>query len=321
MRTPFGWLIGDPHLGKQFEVGVPLHRRGERERRQMALFRKELNTPNAAMIVMVGDLFDHPYVGYAVVKEAAEVTVEAAEHNPEVTYVFVAGNHDLPRNITRVGAFHAFERMVGNRLPNLHVLRQPRRIGSVVFFPWEWDRTAEEQVEDFVRDIDVRHCVGHWDLKSFGGADAHLAPVDALKAAFPAVEGFWSGHYHEEGDYNLAGDVVYCCGSLEPYSHGEDSEGSVYVTLSRDDVISAADELRDKCVRILLRPGEDVPDIDALSITVERVRYAEAEDTGLCFETLDWGSILAQKLAPLDPIVRAFITERLSTDDSSKEQC
>lgn len=325
MKTPFGWLIGDPHLGKKFEVGVPLHRRGEREAGQMALFKQELATPNVDMIVMVGDLFDHPYVGYGVVKETADAVLEAAAARPEVTYVFIAGNHDLPRNITHVGAYHAFERMVAGRLPNLHSHRSPAWHRGVAFFPWEWDRTAAEQVQEIGEGSDrIKHAVGHWDLKSFGGSDAHLAPTALLKATFPSLEAIWSGHYHSEGDYVVAGHTVGCCGSLEPYSHGEDADGTRYVTLSLDDALSQADTLRHKCVRIRLNPGEELPQLDALAVTAERVRGPVGSDDGgaeaLSLASLDWAGILSKKLKPLHPTVRSFITERLSTDDTAEEQ-
>ena len=291
----------------------------------MALFKDELMTSNADMIVMVGDLFDHPYVGYAVVKEAAEAALAAATLRPEVTYVYLAGNHDLPRNITHVGAFHAFERMVAERRPNLRVVRTPTVHGGVAFFPWEWDRTAAEQVISFGPDHSVRHAVGHWDLKSYGGTDAHLAPVEELHASFPALEEVWSGHYHTPGDYPVGRYVVRCCGSLEPYSHGEGPQGDVYITLSREDAIAAANDgsIRDRCVRVLLAPGEDLPQLDALAVTPERVRAAQAEsgqDERLTLGSLDWAGVLARKLKPLHPDVRSFITERLSTDDDTTEE-
>lgn len=313
------WLIGDPHLGKRFEVGVPLHRRGEREAHQMALFVEELATPNVDMVVMVGDLFDHPYVGYAIVKETADAVLAAAHARPNVTFIMMAGNHDLPRNITQVGAFHAFDRMVSGRFPNLLVLFKPTIVSDVAFMPWEWGRTTKDQVNDFHR-ASVRKVIVHQDLKSFG-KDDHLVPVTELVETFGDAIEIYGGHYHEPGVYRVEGRDVHCTGSLEPYSHGEDSAGSRYVTLSRDDLLAADPaEFRDKCVRVLLRPGEDVPEIDALAITHERVRGTGQDDGGgeqTSLSTLDWGGILAKKLAPLHPVVKAFIEERLSTNDTS----
>lgn len=310
------WLIGDPHLGKKFEVGVPLHRRGEREQRQLALFREELATADVSTIVMVGDLFDHPYVGYAVVKAAADLVLAAAAARPHVDFVMMAGNHDLPRNITHVGAFHAFKQMVEGRYSNLIVCLKPGIRNGLAFFPWEWDRSAAEQVADLEGEKYVA-AIGHWDLKSFpGSSDKHLAPVAALGDV-----ALYSGHYHKEGVYRVGGRDVHCCGSMEPYARGE---GDLYVTLSREDLLATpAEELRDKCVHVLLRPGEDVPEIDALAITHERVHGSATDDGGaeqLSLATLDWSGILAKKIAPLHPTVKAFITERLS-DVGSEEQC
>lgn len=321
MRVGDKWLIGDPHLGKKFEVGVPLNRRGEREAQQMALFVSELYTYGVSMIVEVGDLFDHPYVGYAVVRSTADQALRAAQSRPDVIFVYMAGNHDLPRNTQHVGAFHAFEMMVAGRLPNLIVVRRPTAVQGVAFFPWEWDRTALEQVND-LKDYKADIAIGHWDLKSFG-QDDHLVPVDALLETFGGHLEIYSGHYHQPGDYRIAGRDVHCTGSMEPYSHGEDPEGSRYVTLSREDALAAdPEELRDKCVRVLLRPGEHLPEIDALAITAERVQAFGADDGGaetMSLATLDWAGILAKKLAPLHPVVKTFITERLSADVESEE--
>lgn len=51
--------IGDPHLGRKFEVGVPLARRGQREAAQMRDFREKL-MEEADVCIVVGDLFDYP---------------------------------------------------------------------------------------------------------------------------------------------------------------------------------------------------------------------------------------------------------------------
>ena len=49
-------LIGDVHAGKKFEAGVPLHRRGDRERMQIEQFRAELAAVTGP-VVQAGDIF------------------------------------------------------------------------------------------------------------------------------------------------------------------------------------------------------------------------------------------------------------------------
>jgi DNA repair exonuclease SbcCD nuclease subunit len=300
-------LIGDPHLGKAFEVGVSLARRGEREKSQMADFKKELAV-SAHIIVMVGDLFDHPYVSYSVVGAAEKAVKEAVLARPNVTFVMMAGNHDMPRNITAVGAFDDFKARLDGRYPNLHILTKPRLIGKVAFFPWEWNRRADDQVDDIKGAFEL--AVGHWDLSLFEGKDTHLAPVARLGQH---VE-IWSGHYHKPGRYTVRGREVDCTGSLQPYSHSEDPSETRYVTLTRADALARTD-LKDKCVRVILSPGEDLPEIDALQLT--HIRSKPLVDEGLgqsvSLDTFDWQAILNAKLSPLDPAVRTFINERLAT--------
>src|SRR3546814_7408633 len=96
-------LIGDPHLGRKFENGVPLHRRGERERNQLANFQDQL-AQDVDIVVMVGDLFDHPHVGFKVVLDAY-IAIDAATQATGNEILLLAGNHDLPRNLEVVGAF------------------------------------------------------------------------------------------------------------------------------------------------------------------------------------------------------------------------
>lgn len=308
-------LIGDPHLGRKFEVGVPLARRGERERMQMESFLGALAQP-AEVVVVVGDLFDHPYVAYSVVKEAADAVLTAAIERPDTMIYVMAGNHDMPRNITAVGAFDIFKKMISDRRPNLWAVTVPTIADELAMFPWEWGHAALDQLPPDPRS-DVHAVIGHWDLKSYGGSDRHLAPVSALRRVFGDVP-IYSGHYHVPGDYPVDGGVVHCTGSLQPYAHDQDPAADLYVTLTRDEVLSQADGLRDKVVRVRLRPGEELPSVDCLALTHERL--APAVDEGASFSAplpkiLDWQKTLASKLEPLDPAVRSFIIDKVPDYD------
>lgn len=296
-------LIGDPHLGKKFEEGVPLHRRGERELGQALQFAAELET-DAETIVMVGDLFDNPYVSDAVIVAAARAVLGAAERNPATMFVMLAGNHDKPRNLSLVGAWHAFREMTQDRLPNLIILDRPACVGGLAFFPWEWDRRADDQVQDIADAVGIEHAIGHWDLAVFDGKDDHLAPIAALREAFGDV-GMWSGHYHKAGVYL---EVVNCTGSMLPYAHGE---GDLYVTLTREEAL-ARDDLHDKHVRLLLAPGEDEPDIDCLALTHKRVRPENDEQPTVSVDDFDFHQIVRERINDRDPLVRGFIEERMS---------
>lgn len=314
MRADNLWLIGDPHFGREFKNGVPLHRRGEREKMQREQFLEELYTPGVDTVVIVGDLFDKPFVPLPVLSQVISDVVSAARYRPEITFIFMAGNHDLSRQLDVKGAWQIFELAVG-WLPNVEVLNEPEVIGGVAYFPWQWDRTAEEQVGD----LSVRHkaqydrCVGHWDLIDFGGNTDHMVPTETLMALNGNVE-MYSGHYHIEGLHLVNQVSVHCTGSMQPYAHGE---GDMYLTLTVDEAL-ARDDLHDKCVRIILPPGEPMPEIDCLQLTSKReseVEEVELEAVGA--QTFNVAECLNEELekAEVPEEVRGFIKERVSVGD------
>jgi hypothetical protein len=309
------WLIGDPHLGRKFETGVPLHRRGEREKRQFAKFVAELNTPGVDYNIMVGDLFDHPYVGFGVVVEAAEAVLAAARAHPYTTFIDMAGNHDLPRNLGVVGAWDAFEQMVNGRLENLRVAREPCWVGDVALFPWQWGISAVDQIpaahifnkDGWGEDEQIKVAIGHWDLQSYGGDDSHLAPVAELNAL--GITDIYSGHYHIEGEVG----GVHCTGSLEPYSHGEDPNELIYVTRSLAEVLETPEAWTDKCVRVVLAEGEELPtDIDCMAMTSIRAQAEATEAEQVNLNAFDWDKVMTEALADVDPEVRDFIKDRMT---------
>lgn len=301
------WLIGDPHLGKSFERGVPPHRRGEREKSQFARFVTELETPDVDYIVMVGDLFEHPHVGKPIVVAAAEAFLNAADRRPETSFIALAGNHDVPRDLTVVGAWSVFERIVSGRFDNMVVVSKPCVFGEMALLPWQWGVNAVDQLEWLTDDCLV--AIGHWDLQSFGGDDSHICPTQELHAL--GIETIYSGHYHLAGDYRVAGHTVHCTGSMEPYSHAEDPEGDIYVTLTLAEATDGRD-LSDKFVRLDLEPGEVVPedlDCQCLQRRVSKPEAVEAEPMA----DFDWKEIMTQALSGLTVEVRDFIQERMPT--------
>lgn len=293
-------LIGDPHLGRRFEVGVPLSRRGEREQSQLNDFINELQH-DADIIVVIGDLFDHPYVGYNVVDHADRIFRKIVSQRSDTLFVVIAGNHDLPRNVETVGAFHDFCDRLEGRFENLRVLLEPEIIEGIAFFPWQWDVRSDEQVRTLSGSYEA--AVGHWDLAEFNGKDDHLAPAFDVPA--------YSGHYHVAGDYVVRGRTVHCTGSLQPYTHGEDPTERLYITLDLADVHDR--DLHNMNVRVRLKRGEELPQLDALSViplldnSVDEGATPQADNT----TSFNWDGILKSKLAPLHTTVRAFINERL----------
>jgi DNA repair exonuclease SbcCD nuclease subunit len=310
-------LLGDPHLGRKFEHGVPLDRRGQREAKQLLNFTEKLHGTRADYYIMVGDLFDHPHVGYAVVLDTYYAIRSAAQKKPRTIFAFMAGNHDLPRNIKTIGAFDLLATMLEDT-ENVVVVTSPTVLGDVALFPWEWDRAALDQVEDLKDHTNVGSVVGHWDLKSFGGDDSHLAPTEALLEAFGDDLNIYSGHYHTAGDYKVGNIVVHCTGSMEPYSHAEDPEGTTYVTLTLEELKEVDEgDLKDKCVRVLLEEGEEMPtDLDCMALTGKRVTKESADYSSLDISSFSWKELLDEKLEPLTPVVKEFIYDRLGEDNA-----
>jgi DNA repair exonuclease SbcCD nuclease subunit len=302
------WIIGDPHLGREFKNGVPLHRRGEREAAQMAQFRAEL-AEDAAMVVMIGDLFDKPFVPLPVIHATAAEIIAAALDRPHVTFVMLAGNHDKSRQLEVRGAWELLELAI-RWLPNVRVVNETTVIEGVALYPWQWDTTAEEQVARFGSSCPI--AIGHWDLQDFGGDTSHMVPAKAL--AKWGVSTIVSGHYHLPGEYEVDGIPVICTGSMQPYTHAEDPAGDLYVTLTVDEAL-ARDDLGNKCVRILLQPGEDMPEIDCLQLTNKRadVEADELEISDIGIGGFDIHKTLADEFTSneVPAEVQTFIKERM----------
>lgn len=306
-------LIGDPHLGLKFETGVPLHRRGEREQKQFAKFVEALRTPDVEFNIMVGDLFEHPYVSHGVVVAAAEAYLAAAKDLPATKFAAMAGNHDRPRAVGQTGAWESFRAMIDGRRDNLVAVDKPGLLDQgLAVVPWEWDRTAIEQVKDLrAHQNGAGVVIGHWDLKSYGGDESHLAPTAALTDK--GWSKFYSGHYHTPGEYRVGGHTVHCTGSLEPYSHGEDPCGVLYVTAPLSEVEANPEQFKDKCLRVILNPGEELPSgLDCLAVTPLR-QQGEARDVPeIVLDGFDWDKVLKHELSQVnDEEVVTFINDRL----------
>jgi predicted phosphodiesterase len=307
--------IGDPHFGKKFEVGVPLAKRGQREASQMRDFRAQLNE-EADVVIVVGDLFDYPFVPYSVVDGVKSALADAAQANGDCEYIVYCGNHDMPRDITKVGAFHDLVDRLDGRYDNLHLVRRPMVVTDIAILPWEWDRRADEQVSDLKGQKAVA-VFGHWDLTVFEGKDDHLAPTKQLIEVFGDVP-FYTGHYHVPGDYTVNGHTVACTGSLQPYSHGEDPQGQLYVTMTLSEALAA--DVKGKNVRVVLEPGETLPDLDALSVIPHRVRKEVKENNTVSLSDFDWKNILLGAIKKMTPEVREFTLERMPHVSSAQQR-
>jgi DNA repair exonuclease SbcCD nuclease subunit len=265
-------FLGDPHLGKPFIHGVPLHRRGERENMVWADFERNLSEASADFHVNLGDLLDRPVVPYDVIVRAARIYAQAARHHAETQFLILQGNHDVSRDLERVSAFDVFAEIVWG-IRNIRVVREPIAVDGLLLVPFGPVTPTAEPITELGTAAEI--AVGHWDVDSFGD-DHNLIPTKLL--AELGVKRAFTGHVHKPDRFTRDGIDVVVVGSLQPFSHGE---GDMYITLSLDEareVDPAA--IWDKCVRIQLQAGEIYDlELDCLQLTLQRLSSDEEPET------------------------------------------
>lgn len=285
------WL-GDPHLGRKFETGVPLHRRGERERNQLAKFRASLMDATAEVHVTMGDLFDKYIVPPEVVLFAAATYMEAAARNPNTLYVVLRGNHDVSKNADKASSWDLFVALVDAHGGIWAIDIEPAAYENLLFVPY--DPFNYDHLEEHLGpDIDT--VFGHFDIVDFGGHN--VAPTELF--ARHGVKTLINGHDHLARQLTRHGVEIVVTGSMEPFTHAEDPTGQLYVTVSLDQL--AVGDFRDKNVRVVLKPGEALPDgVDCLSLTAKRVGSDEDRVVDTTeFDSLDLDQMLVAALEGL----------------------
>ncbi len=281
--------LGDPHLGRKFETGVPLHRRGDREHMQREHFRNALMNAKAPVHVTMGDLFDKFIVPPEVVLYAAATYMEAASINGNTLYVILRGNHDVSRNRDKASSWDLFCALVDQH-PNVWAIdEEPAVLEDMVFIPY--DPFSYEHLELHLNES-IETAFGHFDIVDFGGHN--VAPTKLL--AKYGIKTLVNGHDHLAREFDRDGVHVVVTGSMQPYTHAEDQTGELYVTLTLEEL--AKSDLRNKNVRVLLKDGETLPeDLDCLSLTAKRVAVDETVTVDTTeFESLDVKDMLALTL-------------------------
>lgn len=317
-------LLGDPHLGKAFLHGTPLHRRGEREEMQRLDFEKSLNDVQGCIAhVMMGDLFDKWTVPYTIIYEAAQAYLKAAAENPLVTYVILQGNHDASRDLERVSAFKLFAGLV-RRVRNIIVVDE--KVGRLqvedtlrlTFVPWHPVHNAADMVEQGKDLILGSHAVfGHWDVLAAFATD-NMLPAAQLKEL--GVQRAITGHDHNKRDMEIDGLPITITGSMQPYSFAEDTTGEFYITLTKLQLETIQIDLRNKCVRVLLAEGEfiDKP-IDCLQFKAQKIGELEFDDDtalNVEFEGFDIEKLFEETMEELkvDAAFRNIASERYDAE-------
>lgn len=291
-------LLGDTHLGREFVRNVPLHRRGDREKMVWAQFEKELNPEGCEVHIHMGDLFDKPVVSNNVVLRAARLYKKAAQTYPGTLFCILAGNHDLSRDLEATSSFELFKAIVAS-VKNIDVVtNEPLSLSGVsaVLCPWHPIVSAAEigqsvvMLSKVVTEFKHRYAFGHWDV------DPRSAPfnlIPTLQLSTAGVERAFTGHVHLPTQFKRDGVDVTVVGSMAPFAHGEDADGSIYKTMTLDE-FDATDpaSLRDCCLRIRLNEGEVWDrEIDCLQLQIEKVSAEAVEVIDVSLGEFDLQSI------------------------------
>ncbi len=295
--TPEIEFLGDVHLGKKFITGVPLHRKGDRERMVQDDFLNQLCNTKADMHVQVGDLFDTFAVEEAIVLFASSSYKHAAKRNPNTTYIIVRGNHDASRDTTKSSSFDVFaELMMG--VDNVIVLNDVCQFNGYGFIPWHPFKSSTELAYELTKDYkDLKAVIGHWDVQSFGGDDFNLVPTNVLCHVTKTI---YTGHIHLPSVFERDGVTVNVVGSMQPYSHAEDANGRWYTTLPVEQFLTEDHALfEDYNVRVLVKEPTDLPQIDCLSLITKKVAEGEEvleNDMDVAFDAFDMQSLFQDVL-------------------------
>lgn len=250
-------VLGDPHLGRSFVHNTPIHRRGDREALVWAQFERSLNTCITPLHVCMGDLFHRPIVSPSVVLRAANAYLHAAGRG--ANFVILAGNHDISRDRDIVSSFRLFEEIVSGRGVDIPVVREePLHLGPYLFVPWSPFHSSAEMVAPYL-DISFDIVFGHWDVVN-PATDVNLVPD------MPNAKLIVTGHDHLR---RRVSDRLWVTGSMQPYAHGEDWTGTLYQTVTLEEI---PEDTHDLCLRVI---GDELPDIDALQLSLHQPRKEE----------------------------------------------
>mgnify|MGYP001570440649 CR=1 FL=1 len=287
-------FIGDPHMGKKFN-DVPLHRRGEREKLQLAELVRLLNT-GTHFNINVGDLFDTFDVEIDVLMAVFNAYRDAVKNNPLTQYYIISGNHDISRNAATIHSFDVLKEMLRVFEPRIRVFTETTSVEvkaptnqpdvydddykyHFLFCPYSAFKTSTQEVTPFCAEgFHYDLVVGHWDVGTIAGPD-NLVPKEEL---FKVTDLIVTGHEHTAQEFKYGDKRIIKTGSMQPYSHSEDAEGIFYVTHTLEQVKLAMaanpDAYANKCLRLVLAPDEESPGaINCLQFAVKRIDTSIAE--------------------------------------------
>lgn len=330
-------LIGDPHLARTFRTGVPLHRLGDREEMVWEDFEQQLET-SAEVTIVLGDLFDKFVVPPEAVLRASEILMSASREGKLICVL--RGNHDASRDANKKSSFELLERLCreDDRIlfVNDYQFLSVNNGGYLHLFGWQPFVSAAEAVSKVAEgwnldnldpQSEISVAFGHWDITQHGEDTHNLIPLEQLAGL--GVKTVYTGHIHKADNFTRNGIEVTVVGSMQPYAHGEEPEGSaLYMTMTPDDADICLDSNSEAfCstnVRILLADGEEYTrEFNCLSRTFKRTLsgVAKVDEEGnpvAAYDTFDLRTMISTTLTEfgvseaLQSRINTTLTEKMS---------
>ena len=302
-------LIGDPHLGRVFRTGVPVHRLGEREADVLLDFNLRVLTVDDVPIIVMGDLFDKYSVSENIVLDVAETLNSAAEWKK--IYV-LRGNHDSSRDSVRKGSFDVLERLCPKVVFVKGIYEIQLENGYLALFGYDAFKSATELAGQLTEGLNYLAAFGHYDLTSHG-SDFNLVPTEVF--AELKIETAYTGHIHKRQTIERHGVTVHAVGSMQPYAHGEQAEGDPrYQTLTLDEFNARnPEDFENVNLRILLK-GDEVFDtqLDCLSLVFKHIADDETEPLDVAYDSFDSDNILTECLVGVSEGLTSWVKGRLT---------
>lgn len=253
-------IISDTHIGKKWAANVPLHRRGDREKLQRETFANILANCHEDLYHL-GDLFDSWNVSNDDLMFVGNELLKWSANNPSCYAVLIAGNHDLSRS-SKYSSFEVLDEIV-SQTKNVELLDFPDIVDDELFLPFSYQKSYAEMVKPFLGKH-YKNVYVHADLQD----------VEALKQL--DADNIYSGHLHNLRPHNVIGGIEFM-NSMLPLNHyeaiGAKWDGTLYKTYDCvDQFYVSNDDIRDKCVKILVHENEIAPnreDIDAMQVIIK----------------------------------------------------
>ena len=271
-------FIGDPHMGRQFSQVSPQTQK-KLAIKQLEELQRLMQVP-ATYRCVVGDLFDKPHVPEWVIMQMIELL-----DDPN-TFI-LRGNHDESKSDLDKSSF---DLLAHTALASRCVREEPQLFydGQLALCGWSFKKTLLEQLEGLRPEVIVTHL----DRLGYGSGSKNVIPFTELEAR--GVKRVINGHEHKpyQGWY---GSLEYIgTGSLLPYTHAEDPEQQLFVTLTKEQLLEQPDKYSEHFVRVLGEDLSGLEDFKCLALQLKKPQAIEAQDLVLEVANYSTNSLLRE---------------------------